>query len=166
MTNEELAICIQNGESGLTSQLWDGMRGLVCLLSNRFYVQQRERCDAAGVTVDDLTQEGFLALLDAVKAYNPDDGYKLSAFLRFPLLNRFKAATGGRENHRKDPLNNFTSLDAPISDDGDGILADTVPSSPIFSITEIGSAWSLLILPSSFPNIRYTCLILPRLRWL
>jgi len=61
MTNEEMALQVQKGDRHLIPQLWEGMRNLICQLANRFYIQQRERCEATGVTTDDLIQEGLRA---------------------------------------------------------------------------------------------------------
>lgn len=125
MTTEEIAQRVQCGDISLMPDLWDSMRGLICKVANAFYLSRREQCLASGVTVDDLTQEGYLALVDAVSAYDKTRGYKLSAFLTFPLLNRFNSITGSRGN--KNPLNFCASLDAPIGDEDGSVLSDVLP---------------------------------------
>jgi RNA polymerase sigma factor (sigma-70 family) len=126
-TNEELCLRIRQGEPQLLPQLWEQQESLIYWRAYRYYNSRRGVCDASGVTVEDLKQEGFFAVTDAVKAYDPDTGYKFTAYLNFPLKNRFKAVTGVKEHSRVEPLNRCTSLDAPLSEDNDASLADTVP---------------------------------------
>ena len=125
MTNEEIAIRIQQGEVDLLPELWEQMHGLICWHVNRFCAQYSERCISSGVTSDDLIQTGYFALLDAVKAYNLDGEYKFTAYLNYPIKNRFKAAVGKRCNAKINPLDCCTSLDAPTVD-GCTVM-DTVP---------------------------------------
>ena len=124
MTNEEIAGRIQRGETDLLPQLWEQVHPLICWHANRFYIQHQERCIASGVTADDIIQTGYFAVLDAVQAYDPAPGYKFNTYLRYPLKNRFKAATGGRENNKIDSLNRCTSLDSTIAGDSDITGAD------------------------------------------
>ena len=127
MTNEELAMQIQAGNDSLLPDLWEQVKGLIFHKSYKFYNANNERCIASGTTAADLIQEGFFAVLDAVKAYDPGKSYKFTAFLNYPLMNRFRVITGGRGNNRREPLNHAVSLDVPIDDDFDTTLADTLP---------------------------------------
>lgn len=66
MNNEELAMAIKTGERDKLLPLWDQVR--------RFAYQQARRWAAAGrggITVEDLEQESFLALLDALERWRP-----------------------------------------------------------------------------------------------
>jgi RNA polymerase sporulation-specific sigma factor len=126
MDNEELAIKIQGGETELLPQLWDQVRDLVGWYAVRFYNRRSARCIAAGTTVDDLVQEGFFVVLDAVKVFDPSSGYRFTTYLKYPCMNRFKEATGGRDNNKKEPLNLCTSLDVPMGEDSDTNLVDMI----------------------------------------
>lgn len=127
MTNEELAVRIKAGEAGLYGELWENMRRLIGRETLRFYLLHTSSCDDAGVTPDDLLQCGFLALHDAVQSYDPETGYKLSTFLKYPLKTQISEAMGTRTKKRR-PLNGCTSLDLPIGEDEDGAtLGDMVP---------------------------------------
>jgi DNA-directed RNA polymerase specialized sigma subunit len=77
MTNEELAIKIKAGELECAGQLWEQAKLLVCMLCNRFYGLHTDACRSAGVDADDLCQEGYFALMDAVDAYDEAGKYKL-----------------------------------------------------------------------------------------
>ena len=125
MTNEELAARIKSGDKTAIAPLWEGLRRLVYLYANRYYSAMYEQCAACGVTIEDLTQEGYFALLDAVNAWTVDSGYKVATFLRLHVKNRFNALCGIRG--KRDPLDRSASLDAPLGDDGDGYtLSDTI----------------------------------------
>lgn len=123
-TNEELAMAIKTGERDKLLPLWDQVR--------RFAYQQARRWAAAGrggITVEDLQQESFLALLDALERWRPDAGPFLSMYA-LRLKAAFTLATGQRtKRDRLDPLQDSTSLDAPLTDsEGDPLfLADVLP---------------------------------------
>lgn len=124
MTNEELVAKLQAGERDQLIPLWDQVR--------RFAYQQARRWAAAGrggATAEDLVQEGFVALLDALERWRPDAGPFLSMYA-LRLKQAFTLATGQRtQRDRLDPLQDSTSLDAPLTDsEGDQLyLADVLP---------------------------------------
>jgi RNA polymerase sigma factor (sigma-70 family) len=128
MTNEELVERIQRGEADLVPRLWEQVRGLVCQYAFRFFRQRRKRCDAFGVTVDDLIQESYFAFCYAVQAYNPYKGFRFTNYLNFPLKTCFKKATGGIRDNKFESRNPCASLDAQIDKygDNDATLVDTV----------------------------------------
>jgi RNA polymerase sigma factor (sigma-70 family) len=128
MTNEELALKIQQGETALLGDLWEQNRQFAYWKSNRLYAQCYDRCQSSGVELDDIVQSCFLALCDAVAAFNPDDGFKLLTYTNFPLLTHVRALLGIKTK-RRDALNESFSLDKPLDDeDGDtthlDLLAD------------------------------------------
>ena len=95
MTNEQLTLDIQNGNRAALSQLWEAVRPLLFSLAWKFYIRQgKERCAQRGVTLEDLQQESFFALCDAVQAYKPEKGYQLTTYLHYATENRFKACMG------------------------------------------------------------------------
>ena len=124
MNNEELAQAIKTGERDKLLPLWDQVR--------RFAYQQARRWAAAGrggITVEDLQQESFLALLDALERWRPDAGPFLPMYA-LRLKAAFTAATGQRtQRDRLDPLQGCISLDAPLTDsEGDPLyLGDVLP---------------------------------------
>ena len=67
MTNEQLANQAQTGSRAALAELWGAVRPLLFSLAWRFYQKQgKERCSSHGVTLEDLQQECFFALCDAV----------------------------------------------------------------------------------------------------
>ena len=126
MTNEELAVCIQEGDTALLPKLWEQVERFMWQQSLRYYHANRDGCTKAGVLPQDLCQCSYLALLDAVAAFDGSRGYSFLAWLKFPLKTAFAAALGIR-GHRRDALNNCVSLDEPVGDDGDATFLDTLP---------------------------------------
>ena len=123
MTNEALALAIQGGQD-LYGELWEQTKRLIYQLVCSIYNKQRGACQRAGVELEDLLQCGFLALRDAVQAYDPKTGYKLLSFIQYPLKNHINALLGRRG--KADPLNGSASLDEPIEGAEDLTLADSI----------------------------------------
>ncbi len=121
-TNEALALRAKAGDREALAALWEQNRPLLGLMFRRLAAKSRERTAAAGVTLEDLEQEGWFAIVKAVELYDPQSGAKFSTFLRYPVMQRFFAAVGLRTSRQKgDPLSRALSLDEPLdSEDGDG----------------------------------------------
>lgn len=124
MTNEELAVAIKGGADDLIPVLWDQVRGFIAM---RAYQTMLHIPPERGVTKEDLVQSGYFALLEAVKTFAPEKGGGFLTVLAYALKDVF-AATGGYRTTRRDPLDSALSLDAPLSDDGEGeTYLDTIP---------------------------------------
>lgn len=110
MSNEELAILIQEGHTELLSELWENTYKLLRMLAMRSYKLYAERLKAEP---DDCIQESYFALLDAVKAYNPESGFMFNSYLNFSIRNRIRSLIGGQS----DASLHSISLDEPIGDE-------------------------------------------------
>ena len=132
MTNEELAAAIKAGNNALYADLWEQVKRIILTRARRFCVLCDGLCASHGVTVEDLEQCGYLALVDAVNAWTPDSGYRFATFLNLHMKRQFKAALdGGKRRTAKDLLNCCDSLDKPTGEDEDGgTVGDFVPSDP------------------------------------
>lgn len=77
MTNEELVFEIQHGrnEDANMDQLCRQNHGLIAVEANR--------CGGSVEDLDDMIQEGYIGLMDAVKRYDPDKGAAFSTFARY-----------------------------------------------------------------------------------
>lgn len=116
MENERLALLSQQGGHQALGELWEGLRPLLFSLTWKFYTRQgKERCSSHGVTLEDLQQESFFALCDAVQAYKPEKGYQLTTYLHYATENRFKACMGIQG--KADALNHADRLERPIPGD-------------------------------------------------
>ena len=126
MTNEELAGRIKDGERGLLGQLWEQNKGLFHRFAWGAWTRYSTRCAHAGAEYTDLVQCAFLALCDAVDAYDPASGLTLTAYFNYPWRNHVSALLGLR-SYKQDALNRSASLDSPLGDDETGTLADVIP---------------------------------------
>ena len=141
MTNEELAQRIKAGEKDLIGKLWEQTERLLRFMIDRELIvaDKAERAEAAGVTLEDLLQEGYFALLQAVEAYDPETGFSFTAFLKWPVKNVVNRAIGIKtKKDREDPLSSAYDLDAPISEGSDETFSDFTadPSDPIEEVTD------------------------------
>ena len=133
MSNEDLAVLIQQGREDLYPELWAQVE--------RFVTQQARRrfqstAGFGGVEVEDLVQAGYLAMVDAVGRFDPAAECSFLTMLTFCLKSAF-AAAGGYKTSKRDMLDNCLKLDAPTGEDQDGTLLDTIqdPRDP-YSATE------------------------------
>ena len=79
-----------------------------------------EGCPGRGVEFEDLCQSGYLAMVEAVESYDPAAGGMFSTWFMYHLKTAFAVATGYRtQKGRKEPLNNYLSLDTTLTDDAD-----------------------------------------------
>lgn len=119
MSNEELVAEIQAGAVELMGQLWDQVAGLIKWKAKRI-MTVLEGCPGRGVEFEDLYQSGYLAMVAAVDTYDPAAGGTFSTWLMYHLKTAFAEATGYRtQKGRQEPLNNYLSLDTPLTDDAD-----------------------------------------------
>lgn len=127
MNNEQLAALAQQNDQTSLWALWVQVEKLICSkFRGHFYQYGPNQCAAHGVTLDDLYQEGWLAYLDALKAYSPARGWRFTTYLTLACKNRFQAAMGLQVNPR--PLDMADSLDRPITDgEADGQFGDLLP---------------------------------------
>lgn len=126
LSNEELALSIQKGDTGKLEELWEAVRGLAAWRAKQILTALEGK---RGVTMDDFMQTGFLALVDAVQTFDPEAGALFSTWYSIHLRKCYVELAGFRtKTQRLDPIHEATSLDAPISDeDGDSwgeIIAD------------------------------------------
>lgn len=116
MTNEELAELIQKTDSKTAkAELWEQNKGIIYRLACSYYRPTSPH------TLEDLVQQGYFALLYAVKSYDKAKGYKFTTYLKFS----FKLAIRNIVNAEI-----YISLDAPLRYDGEekeSSIADTIP---------------------------------------
>ena len=129
VTNEEMAVRIQHGETGLYSLLWERVEKLVTLLAGRYYARSQVTCARSGVEIEDLIQAGYFAMMDTAASFKAGSGYKLTTYLKRHLLNRWAQMLDVRYGREKfDPLNRCISLESPIAGENEDIaLGDVIP---------------------------------------
>lgn len=121
----ELALAAQGGDSSTVAALWTEVEKFV-----RWQARRRFHAvgNMGGVELDDLVQQGFFGLVEAINNFNPERG-SFTRILSFHLLKVFAEAEGFRGT--KDPLNNAASLDEPLDaifgDGSEQCRADIIP---------------------------------------
>ena len=81
MDNEQLINLVRAGESGYMLQLWEQNKGFIQMMANK-YVGGAER--------DDLEQEGYIALCEAVENYDQDKGMSFINYTAFYIHRRMQ----------------------------------------------------------------------------
>lgn len=127
MTNEQLAVFIQQGDNDeLLPLLWEKTRALIYMKCSQYWGIYSAKLGRFGYSLDDLRQEGYNALIFAVKSYKSDKEYKLITYLNYALKNIIRGLLKG-EN---DALNRLDtqSLDQPLGEgnDGDSLLVEDI----------------------------------------
>lgn len=125
MTNEELAVEIQQGNTKRLPELWSGVEGLVRWKAGKL-------CTILGdntrIEFDELYDAGYIALIKAVRTYNPKKAAFSTHFMFF-IRSAFAEVTGYRSSkQRNDPLRNAMSLNTPLQDDSDCTFEETIPA--------------------------------------
>lgn len=111
MTNEQLAEFIQQGGNDeLIPILWEKVKKLVYMLSDKLYMAYSDHFIKHGVEQWDVRQVSYNAFLKAIQGYKSEQGYKFTSYLKYPIKN----AVNRELLNGKDPLNSCTSLDAPL----------------------------------------------------
>jgi len=127
MDKETLAIKAQAGNREALARLWEAVKRLLYQKAHSFYIHYGpDACAQHGVTLEDLQQECYFALLDAIRAYQPEKGYKFTAYLSYPSKNRFRACMGILSTHRN-ALDYADSMNRPADEEGDTESGDLIP---------------------------------------
>lgn len=138
--NNMLAQLARQGNSAALAQLWEINRPVIRTMFWRWYSRNQSAAESAGVTLEDLDQEGYFAVKEAAEYHNPEKGAFLTALQYFVQHRIQKAILQGRgryvvtEDGRRvrvsaEPLDSAQSLDEPVpwDDDGEVTRADVTP---------------------------------------
>ena len=121
MSNEELALRIQQGERDKLGELWGQVEKFVSMRAGKM---ARHLGGFGGVTEEDLYQAGFLALVEAVETFDPGQAGFLT-WLGYHLKTAFAQAAGYR-SVKRDALDFAADLDAPLQEVDNLTLADAI----------------------------------------
>ena len=83
MDNEQLVLRIQSGvnEAENMLQLWKQNKGFIAMIARRY---------SAGAEMEDLEQEGYIGLCEAVRHYDPDRGKSFIGYAAFYIKRRMR----------------------------------------------------------------------------
>ena len=130
MTNEELATAIQNGQTDLMEALWEQNKRFVYKMAIRW---RRAFDDRSDFDMEDLVQQGWLALEDAVRYWCPEKGAFLTAFC-YCLKGQFSRLIGVKSTKRDAMCYASVSLESPINaDEPDGVTFGDMTPDPLAS---------------------------------
>lgn len=116
MSTDQIAAMVQAGQADRL-ELWEAVRRFAY---GRAYRWTRAAEGRGGVTVDDLMQAAFLALVEALETWDPEAGAFLTIYA-LKLRAAFTEATGQRTQRDKlDPLDHALSLKAHLTDSESG----------------------------------------------
>lgn len=117
MTNEQLILLYNNGNTTAIDQLIEQNTGIVYKLANKFYTER-----TASIDIEDLQQEGFLGLMTAINKYDINNPKK-AKFITYAVqwiyqkMQRFISQKN---------TNDECSLNIPIGEEEDNELMDTI----------------------------------------
>lgn len=138
-TNAALAALAAAGNSFALGQLWEINKGFVRRQLWQWYEKNQTVADSAGLSFEDLVQEGYFAVDYAAKHYSAEQG-SFTTYLSYALLKQIRTATCGEhtrgvitEDGRRvavsaNPLNECNSLDIRLdeTDEGSSTKGETI----------------------------------------
>ncbi len=129
-SDEELAAAAQAGDAQAES---------VLLVRYRPFVRSKARSYfLIGGDDQDVLQEGMIGLFKAVRDYDPHQQMSFRGFAELCVTRQLITAVKSATRFKHGPLNSYVSFSRSVSDDDDGdrVLADTLPASPRFDPAE------------------------------
>lgn len=138
-TNAALAALAAAGNSFALGQLWEVNKGFVRRQLWQWYEKNQTVADSAGLSFEDLVQEGYFAVGYAAKRYSAEQG-SFTTYLSYALLKQIRTATCGeharviatKDGRRvavsANPLNECSSLDVRLdeTDEGSSTKGETI----------------------------------------
>lgn len=92
MSNEQLVMEIQKGETRHYETLWEQVKLFAYKRAWSFFGKHADRLKSLGVELDDLKQEAYLALYGAVEGFRADRGAGFLTYADFHIKKSFHAA--------------------------------------------------------------------------
>lgn len=128
MSNEELILNSADGAE-LYNTLYMKNIKLISKLCAAYYRQHKERFKFCGIEYEDLEQECYFAIPEAVQAYRRNgSGMKFVTFLNYPVLNCLNSLCSMRTvSGFREPLNLAQRLEKPVGEEDDCTLSDIIP---------------------------------------
>lgn len=135
---DDLSLIMQGkaGDTAAVNELWERHQNFIRQQVGKLYARNKALADRVGVEKDDLLIEGWFAVRDAVRRYDPSKKVVFLTVLGWSIRSTVdRALTTSRmkyiiaENGKKtrvpsDPLNYALSSDLPLEDETDSTIAD------------------------------------------
>ena len=117
-SDENLCLSAQQGDGASVEQLVRRYFKVVWSIAGQYYM--------AGGDREDLTQEGMLGLLKAIRTFSPNRQTSFHSFARMCIRNKLNSAVKAANRDKHAPLNHYISMQAPFADRGDSCTANFV----------------------------------------
>ena len=138
-TNAALAALAAAGNTFALGQLWEVNKGFIRRQLWQWYEKNKPVADNAGLSFEDLVQEGYFAVDYAAKHYSAEQG-NFTTYLSYALLKQIRTATCGEHTRgvttddgrrvavSTNPLNECSSLDVRLdeADEGSSTKGETL----------------------------------------
>lgn len=126
LTNEELAIRIQQGETALIPQLWEQVVKFIAMKAREYISHKEQQGLPCNGEETDLTNQAYFGFLNAIKYFNAEAGNFLT-ILNLSIKTSFAEAARYRSAaQRLDGIRESVSGDAPIGETEFSIF-DSIP---------------------------------------
>lgn len=129
MAQYEALICaVQQGDRTKLPELWELVRLFAARQANRRMTAYRENHTDRAVDAEDLIQESFIAMLQALETYQGGGRMSFLGWWEMYLKTAYNKALGVQwEKALYDPIHQCISLSAPLGAEDGGTLADVIP---------------------------------------
>ena len=97
VTNEELSICIKQGEVKYLQELWLKVEKFIKMKATSFYRRNKSLEISMDYDIDDLVQVGFVAVLKTIQAFDENMGCNFLTALAYRLKDVFRELAGFRK---------------------------------------------------------------------
>lgn len=138
-TNAVLAALAATGNTFALGQLWEVNKGFIRRQLWQWFEKNKPVADNAGLSFEDLVQEGYFAVDYAAKHYSAEQG-NFTTYLSYALLKQIRTATCGEHTRgvttddgrrvavSANPLNECSSLDVRLdeADEGSSTKGETI----------------------------------------
>lgn len=138
-TNAALAALAAAGNTFALGQLWEVNKGFIRRQLWQWFEKNKPVADNAGLSFEDLEQEGYFAVDYAAKHYSAEQG-SFTTYLSYALLKQIRTATCGEHTRgvttddgrrvavSANPLNECSSLDVRLdeADEGSSTKGETI----------------------------------------
>lgn len=118
MTNEEIVLQIKQGHTELYFELWERVKKLMYKI---LYTKTHNLNLPNYITQEDLTQELYFALCNAVNFYSEQKPYKFNSYLEYPIMNQLNGVLRGYGKIQE------YSYNRAIKEDEETELIDLIP---------------------------------------
>ncbi|WP_312615076.1 sigma-70 family RNA polymerase sigma factor [Oscillibacter sp.] len=142
MSHEILIADIQRGQKERLPELWGTVRNFAVRQANRRLAAYRANNTGCAVDVEDLLQEGFLAMVEAAETFKAGGRMSFLGWWDFRLKTAFNDALGVRSKRTlNEPVHQCAQLSQSVAEGEGATLGDFLPADNEDFQTVEGMIW-------------------------